>query len=484
MITSILKLLTIFWCSIYISFKSLHLATTRQIAKISILATILTTFSYFLYIYAVETRYIIPLILFWFILSFLNHKPQASFVITTISFGISFSLYTIVSAIVLILVFPYYNSVLNFPYVLLSVFTGILQIFITIKLFQIKRFRNGMPFLQYTNTLNIATVLCLISCCCMIYMTLNYKNSNLQIFAFLFFLFTFTSLIYWWQAQITKTYRRRLELRELESLRAELLEMNEVVQQLKDDNERLARISHRDNSLISALRDSTLKYLSTDYENPKEALEVRQKLIQNINALSEGRASALPNYEKKTARDFDTGLPLLDELLHHMDGVAIENGIILAVHFSVLLNDFVPAAISEEDLVHTVDDLLKNAYKSTLTHEKRLVQLQFFKLGKHFVVEVADNGIPFEARSLVNMGLEALTTYEDGSGIGLMDIWGTKEKYRATYHLDEYETSTPFSKKISLIFDKKNRFSILTSRKNEILKICNRLDLQVYSRNN
>jgi sensor histidine kinase regulating citrate/malate metabolism len=130
-----------------------------------------------------------------------------------------------------------------------------------------------------------------------------------------------------------------------------------------------------------------------------------------------------------------------------------------------------------------VDDLLKNAFKATRTCESRAVQLQFYKLGKHLVIEVADNGIPFEVRSLVNMGIEKLTTYEDGSGIGLMDIWSTKEKYRATYHLDEYASTAPFSKKISLTFDKKNRYTIRTYRKNEILQMSRRADLQVYDDN-
>ena len=93
---------------------------------------------------------------------------------------------------------------------------------------------------------------------------------------------------------------------------------------------------------------------------------------------------------------------------------------------------------------------------------------------------MADNGIPFEVKSLVNMGIEKLTTYEDGSGIGLMDIWSTKGKYGATYHLEEYADATPFSKKISLTLDKKNRYSIRTSRKDEILQASRRADLQVY----
>lgn len=272
-------------------------------------------------------------------------------------------------------------------------------------------------------------------------------------------------------------------MRELESRRTSEAEKDALIEKLYAENDRLARITHRDNSLITALKDAAIKGLSTDFENPEEMLATREKLIANIEKLAEGRSSIAPDYSEKKARNFDTGLSLLDDLLHHMDSQALEQSIHFSVHFGALLNDFVPQHISESDLVHTVDDLLKNAFKATRTCESRAVQLQFYKLGKHLVIEVADNGISFEVRSLVNIGIEKLTTYEDGSGIGLMDIWSTKEKYRATYHLDEYASTAPFSKKISLTFDKKNRYTIRTYRKNEILQMSRRADLQVYDDN-
>ena len=262
-----------------------------------------------------------------------------------------------------------------------------------------------------------------------------------------------------------------------------MAELKIKMQAVMDENERLARITHRDNTLISALKNSTVKYLSTDFANPAVAAEVRNQLIENINSLSAGRTSLIETDTKQTARSFDTGLPLLDELLNEMDAKALEQKISFSVHMGTSLDDFVPKNISESDLVHTVDDLLKNAFKATTTCEKRVVQLQFYKLGKHLVLEVADNGIPFEIKSLVHMGMEKLTTYEDGSGIGLVDIWSTKEKYGATYHLDECVNAAPFSKKISLTFDKKNRYSIRSLRKDEILQASRRADLQVYDYN-
>ena len=111
------------------------------------------------------------------------------------------------------------------------------------------------------------------------------------------------------------------------------------------------------------------------------------------------------------------------------------------------------------------------------------MQLQFYQSQKKLVIEVADNGIPFELTSFANLGISQLTTHADtgGSGIGLMDIWKLKEKYRASLHITEYETATPYSKKISIIFNKKNLYSVETWRKEELEQISKRSDLLIYT---
>lgn len=371
------------------------------------------------------------------------------------------------------------NSILA----LLALATGLIQIYLTHKFFCIKRYKNGISFLSTSISLNIATILCLSFICLTIYMSSNISSIHHSTIGNLFIIASTLSLaflIYWWQAQIRKSYRRSLELRELESLRTEVAELNLLIQKLSEDNERLARITHRDNTLITTLKNATIRYLYTDFSNPSDAIAERDKLVQNINLLNEGRISLDTNLVTKTEQNFHPEFTLLNELLNQISEYTLEQNINFSVHFGTDLSDFIPKDISEIDLVHTIDDLLKNAFKSTRNNEKRMVQLQFYKLGKHFVVEVSDNGIPFEVESLVCLGLEKRTTYEDGSGHGLVDIWTTKSNYLATYHLDEYEIPSPFSKKISLTFDKKNRYSIRTWRKTTILQHSKRIDLQVY----
>ena len=482
MLVNIIRLFSIILCSLYIFIKIFRKSNFVVFTKSQFifLLFILTIISVILNIYYKELTYFIPIITLWFALGYHTGQPQFSFIEVTISFTLSLGMHCLMSFLSTIIMFLVFPNKENFPYIILALLSSLLHLYSVFLLCKIKRLKYGMPFLIQQNLINLATFVCIILAISSIYFTENHHNDLHRSIGLISTIFTLAFLIFWWQAQITKSYRHRLLMRELESLRTSEAEKDALIENLYAENDRLARITHRDNSLITALKDAAVKGLRTDFENPEEMIATREKLIANIEKLAEGRSSTSSAYNKRIPREFDTGLSLLDDLLHHMDKEALEQDIMFSVHFGTLLKDFVPENVSESDLTHTVDDLLKNAFKSTRTCESRAVQLQFYKLGKHLVIEVADNGIPFEVRSLVNMGIEQLTTYEDGSGIGLMDIWSTKENYRATYHLDEYATSSPFSKKISLTFDKKNRYTIRTYRKDEILQMSRRADLQVY----
>ena len=478
MLISIIKFYVIYYFTNYICFKLMKTTVSCFKTKVCfyILPLLLALMTHYLDSAFVEIKYIGPLISLSIILGIFTTKPKLSFVASILSFGISYSTHAISSFIFITITYVIFKNFETLPYSILAILSTLLQTILIKCLLSLPRFKGGLTRVLSTNYINFASVICLAFMSFSVYVYTN-KSYGLGILSFIF-LYAF--LIFWWQAQITKAYHHQLELRASESLRTENTRLLLENRMLTEDKDRMAYITHRDNTLITTLKNATLSYLSTDYSDPEEALKARDELIANIEALSAGRASLPDNYNEKQARTFDTNFTLLNKLLHQMDADAIQQNIMFSVHFGVMLDEFVPRDISEMDLVHTVDDLLKNAFKATRNSEPRMVQLQFYRLGKHFVVEVADNGIPFEVRSLVNMGMEKLTTYEDGSGIGLVDIWSTKEKCGATYHLEEYVTPSPFSKKISLTFDKKNRYSIRTWRKDEILQMSRRADLQVY----
>ena len=474
MYSEFIKYFFIFLISIYIGFKLLNYNSILRSSQLCIgtLSVLLALLEVICFKFVPEFSHLIPLLLLWIFMTYYIQKPALAFIIISLSFGISYCIHAISSFISTFITYILIPES-SFFFLIVLILSSLLHIFIYVKLINMKRFKKGLPLSHFNNYINIAAILCVLFISLPIYSPAHDDAFGKRFLSLFLIVFLLAFLIFWWQAQITKAYKHRLLMSELEARRASDPKKDAEI-------ERLSTIIHRINNLINAMFEAVVQGLRTDFKSVEEQNETRERLLANLMKLADECGNISTDYHRKKARTFDTKLPLLDDLLSSMDGKAIEQDITFQVYVGVDLLDYVPTAISESELTHTVDDLLKNAFKSTHTCEKRIVQLQFYKLGKHFVVEVSDNGIPFEIRSLVNMGIERLTTYEDGSGIGLMTIWKAKEEYAATYHLEEFEIPNPFTKKISLTFDKKNRYTIRTWRKDEILRISRRADLQVY----
>ena len=442
---------------------------------LAILALILnTTF--------IDLTYIIPLLLLWGYIGFLTFRPQESFVTLSISFGISFALHAFSSVISTILIYPFHPETSAFPYTAISLVTALIELLLTFFLFKIKRFKKGMPFLTSTSCANFATFICLFLYAFSIYTPANGVNHKFRVVKFLVFILSLAALIYWWQAQLTKSYKHALELRELESLRTELQEKDKLIQKLTKQNESLGKLIHKDNKLIPAMDNAVREYLATDFSDITSAHEKGTALLIEIEELSKNRTNIIAEIYQNKCKQHATGITALDTLLNYMEKRAYQDKVQFSVHIATELAQHIPSKISTDDLIHVLSDLLENALIATANSNTAHVQLQFYQSQKNFVVEVADTGIPFAIPSLVYLGLTQLTTHADtgGSGIGLMDIWEIKEKYRASLHITEYEANQPYTKKISLIFNKKNIYSITSCRHEEIAQQSKRNDLQLY----
>lgn len=483
MLTFILKIFFINIFAIYIISKIINYKLGEQHKKLLIiLPFIMTLISYFLKLTYPELTYILSILLLWVILSIVTLEPKVSFVASTFAFGISYTMSIFTGTIALIFVFPLYPKESSFPYLLLVILSAFIQALLTFGLFRIRRLQKGMPFLFTTSVINIATLICLCLIAILAYQPIKQTNIQTRIFLIVIFVLAIAFLIHWWQAQITKSYKHSLQIRELESLRVELQEKDKVLSELKAQNEQIGRLIHHDNKRIPAMEHAVSEYLVSDFDDVETTKEKGEALLVEIRDLSASRTNTLAEIYAKKFTHYDTGISALDTILNYMNKRASQRNTDLSVHIAVSLEDYIPRIISSDDLTHILSDLLENALIATESCNNAAIQLQFYQSEKHFVVEVSDNGIPFTIDSFLNMGLSRLTTHADtgGSGIGLMDIWEIKEKYGATLHIEEFEQSEPFSKKISLVFNRKNLYSIRTWRSDEISKASKRNDLRIY----
>lgn len=465
---------------IFVSQKLINLEIKNffQVSSTIIFSFFLTSVVYFSNLYLCGFINIIAILLIWIVIGFLSSNPQLSFILVIISYGFSYGFFLASSSVLLIGYTLFQNSTMFEPSFVFITFTGCLEIILISLLFKIKRFQHGMPFLYSKKFINIGTSICLFFLGILTYIqTTNNTQLVFYIFTSALLAISLAALIFWWQAQLTKSYLRKLQLLELESLRKELEETSREIKHLKKQNEELGRLIHKDNKLIPAMETAVIDFLSAS--NQKENNALGQSLVSQLKELSGSRREILDEVSAARSHHFATGVPALDTMLTYFDRRAEARKMEFTVNVTPDLKAYVPSRISSDDITHLLADLLENAIIAVTPCTNRKIRLQIYPYRKWFVIELSDTGIPFQAKSLLQFGIQQLTTHKDsgGSGIGLMDIWKIKEKYHASIHITEYPDSSPFSKRISFLLDHRNQYLIRTWRCEELKAESRRTDL-------
>lgn len=424
----------------------------------------------------------ISITLLWIVLSLLTSAPKISYIAVILSSAISYGIFVISSSILLLIFMPIYYQANYFPYIFFMIVTGILGTFLMICLLKIRRFHNGMSFLYSARFTNLGMFVCLFCMLLLSYMRLNNTPSpKLALVIHLLLGASIILLICWWQAQLTKSYRNKLQALELESLRSELQEKMLLLDKLQKENNELSRLIHKDNKLIPAMENAVYEYLRSDFSDKSDALAQGNLLVKELQNLSQNRHEILSAFASARTPGFSTGIVSLDALLNYMNKkITSLNGNLTTnisrTALSQLLN-----IISADDLVHLLADLIENAIIAVSGCPTRDIKLQISQHGSYPFMELSDTGTPFEIVTLVNFGVKASTTHanDGGTGTGLMDIWEIKSKYMASLHIIEYESASPFQKNVSISFDRKNQYLIYTWRPDAITPCIQRIDLHV-----
>lgn len=172
----------------------------------------------------------------------------------------------------------------------------------------------------------------------------------------------------------------------------------------------------------------------------------------------------------------------IDAIISFMTKEARSYGIALKFHFDADFFTVKDTEISELDLVHLLSDLIENAIIATKNADEKCIELSFLLLKGTPAISISDSGVPFEIETFMKLGITEASTHtsEGGTGIGLIDIWSFKKKYHASLVIEELNTDTSiYSKRLSIQFDNKCNYLIITDRFKEIISHQTRSDLIV-----
>lgn len=416
------------------------------------------------------------------IMLFFHIKPKPCIISSLISFIICYSCFVISAFVCGLILLPRFSVHLyqaKLIYVLLS---GILTLYISQLPFRFSKFKKRIKHLYNSHLTNFAlTIGFLILFALSITQLFENPNNIIKLIPF-YIIFVVFLLLFLWQHFIRQYYLTKLRHLELESLRQELAEKDAVIEKLQANNELQARMIHKDNKLIPAMLSAVTEYLSMVDSNDRTMQEHGTMLAGQLKELADERLTVLTAASEAAAT-----LPLLhrasvDAMLSYMQKRAMQENILFEVKIHPDFEQKIEISITEPDLTHLLSDLLENAIIATKTAADRHIFVHLGILYDAAVVEVSDSGQAFEPSVYQDFGLQKHSTHLDngGSGIGLMDIWELKKKYAASLHIYEYTgEAAPFTKKISIVFDRKKHYLIRTFRPEELVKMQARSDLYI-----
>lgn len=352
---------------------------------------------------------------------------------------------------------------------------------------ELKRFKKYISILRSKAILNVGFIL---SCFAIIVMTIEQINpttfSYRRLFRMLLISLSAVILVLWWKRQIARSYWEKLRLLEVETLRASMQDMEQYVAKLEEDNKRMGHIIHKDNRIVTAMADSVIEFLSRADELPEEALIAKGKaLAQELTNMQDARQALFTDRATLPDSIPQTGFLGIDALISYMTKEAARHHISLKFHFQPSFFTSAKPKIEESDLVHLISDLLENAVIATTHANGSSMELSMLMIKGIPTLSLSDSGIPFAIDTYLKFGLAKASTHleEGGSGIGLMDIWQLKTACRASLSIEEFPADEKFTKRISLLFDHKNRYIIVSPRAKEITAAQTRRDLLVIDTN-
>ena len=397
---------------------------------------------------------------------------------------ITFSISTIIWAFTLL---PFYNGEYEISFLIVRIFIGIIQFLLIYSCFRIPRFHKGMTFLYHISSGNIGSTICLFLI--MLVIMLCQSSTKIDFFTLKVVigtsLFTFL-LIYWWNYHITQTYRRYLKKNEINSLNILLEEKNKEIEFLRSDNNRLARAIHKDNKIIPIICNAILDSKDNRIPLDLSQWEADSPLSLKLKQLYDDRCEILKEQETLNRNVPQTAFEFTNATLSFMYSEAKKTNIPFQVVLYDNLNSTIPEEITEDDFNHLLSDLLTNALNACADISGASIVAYLGETEKTSTIRICNTGSVFHMETLKNLGICRHTTHPDtgGSGIGLMDIWMLKEKYKATLLIDEITdgTSSEIYTCVNILFNHKNHYIIQSDRHKELSTYINRPDIMILSK--
>lgn len=393
---------------------------------------------YSLHTYMPFVKFIFMVLLIGAFAGFITHtRLDLTLAGGIISFGISYGFGIISTAIMQSFVYLITGSDNDLIVTLLSV--PLQFVFITV-LFSVTRLKKGILFLKEKGAGVVGLIISGIVFASIILIPNQNIPFEIRLILVISVILCVAGIIVWWRRGLTKLYRERIGERAMNELEAENAK-------LRESNEYLSTMTHRDSKLIAALYDRSA---------------ANGRLPQQIEELMRDRMSVLLQSQQVYKALPETNNELLDGVISSMLTRATEEGIqfdiTLIGGISELIEMVTPLKFNT-----LCADLIENAIIATSYSEFKRILILIGSNDGIYELTISDSGIPFEKETLTKLGQERASTHldEGGSGIGYMEIFKILREHKASLIIAEHPPKKfGFTKTVKVRFDGRDEYIV------------------------
>lgn len=329
--------------------------------------------------------------------------------------------------------------------------------------FKAKRFKNGFDFIQRNiKEGNIDNIILNISAIIIFLSTfIVYMDSSTKRYTFMATILISIIMFITISKSFQQYYKHRLLLKELDSTKAELDQMNQNNKDLEKENIEINKVNHTLSHKLKALEHKINKLLMNEEITKELSIVEKNKIKENFEDISKEVYK-----EKAIVSLAKTEIPNIDNMLELMQEECIKNKIEFELQVIGNIFHMTNNYISKEELEILIADHVKDAIIA-INHsdnEYRSILVRLGKIDNCYSLYIYDSGIEFEEETLKNLGKKPSTTHaeEGGTGLGFMNTFDTLRKHNASLIIKEISKpcKNNYTKVLMIKFDGKNNFQV------------------------
>ena len=394
------------------------------------------------------------------VVNYLVYKKEIyySFLLTTISFGINYSIYILSVATAFI---PTAILKIQNQYIELLIILAI-YVLLMYKIFKLKKLKYGISLLngKLQNSyfsywiINLCIVILAFAIIFQEISLLNIVNIGLGLMLLI------VVMLITIKESIQLYYKQNLLIKDLETTKKELNEKNEEIARLEKENLEFSKTSH---SL--AHRQKALEYKLNKLINEDKTTVSQDRTKQELKKELENISKDV--YRKPTDIEIEkTGIDKIDNMLEYMKSECDKDNIEFNLQIIGNIYYMINHLVSENELEILLADHIKDAIIAIQysTNKNRSILVKIGKIQKYYGIYIYDSGIEFTDEVLNKLGKEPITTHKDngGTGMGFMNTFDTLKRHNASLNITKIGKPSldNYTKSVSIIFDSKNEVNI------------------------